>query len=78
MTPASPLSASDTTAEATARDLGTKVAAGDLRALARAITLLESGRADHRVQAEALIRALLPAAATTFKASKRASSKWPT
>jgi len=67
LTPASPLSASDTTAEATARDLGTKVAAGDLRALARAITLLESGRADHRVQAEALIRALLPAAGKSIR-----------
>ncbi len=67
MTSASPLTASDTTAEATARDLGTKVAAGDLRALARAITLLESGRADHRVQAEALIRTLLPAAGRSIR-----------
>jgi LAO/AO transport system kinase len=67
LTPASPLTASDTTAEATARDLGAKVAAGDLRALARAITLLESGRADHRVQAEALIRALLPAAGKSIR-----------
>ena len=31
-----------------------------MRALARAITLMESGRADHRRQAEDLIRALLP------------------
>ena len=67
MTPASPLTASDTTAEAMARDLGDKVAAGDLRALARAITLLESGRADHRVQGEALIRTLLPAAGKSIR-----------
>ena len=33
---------------------------GDRRALARAITLIESTRADHRRQAEALIEALLP------------------
>lgn len=34
------------------------VAAGNRRALARAITLVESGRADHRAQAEALMEAL--------------------
>lgn len=33
---------------------------GDRRALARAITLIESGRADHRARAEALLRLLLP------------------
>ncbi|MFO1427700.1 MAG: methylmalonyl Co-A mutase-associated GTPase MeaB [Steroidobacteraceae bacterium] len=36
------------------------VAAGDRRALAKAITLLESTRADHRAQADALLNALLP------------------
>ena len=39
-------------------DLAPAVAAGDRRALARAITLVESGRADHREQALALIAAL--------------------
>src|SRR5690349_18310073 len=33
---------------------------GDRRALARAITLIESTRADHRTQAEALMAELLP------------------
>lgn len=39
-------------------DLAPAVTAGDRRALARAITLVESGRADHRAQALALIAAL--------------------
>ncbi|MEQ8227154.1 MAG: methylmalonyl Co-A mutase-associated GTPase MeaB [Rhodospirillales bacterium] len=52
---------------AAARDLSGKVAAGDLRALARAITLMESGRADHRTQAEALIRALLPSSGNSIR-----------
>ncbi|MCB2117583.1 MAG: methylmalonyl Co-A mutase-associated GTPase MeaB [Rhodobacteraceae bacterium] len=38
--------------------LAGQVQAGDRRALARAITLVESGRADHRAQATALIEAL--------------------
>ncbi|MEC8136524.1 MAG: methylmalonyl Co-A mutase-associated GTPase MeaB, partial [Pseudomonadota bacterium] len=33
---------------------------GDRRALARAITLIESTRADHREQAEAQLAALMP------------------
>ena len=41
-------------------ELATAVPAGDRRALARAITLVESTRADHRGQARALIDALLP------------------
>ena len=36
------------------------VCSGDRRALARAITLIESTRVDHREQAEALLEALLP------------------
>ena len=36
------------------------VLAGDRRALARAITLIESSRADHRQEAAALLEALLP------------------
>ena len=39
-------------------DLARGVAAGDRRALARAITLVESGRADHRVDAMALLDVL--------------------
>lgn len=52
---------------AAVRDLSEKVAAGDLRALARAITLMESGRADHRTQAETLIRALLPSSGNSIR-----------
>ena len=37
------------------QDLATRLLAGERRALARAITLAESGRADHRAQAEALL-----------------------
>ncbi len=37
-----------------------QIRAGDRRALARAITLIESTRSDHRRQAEALIETLLP------------------
>ena len=39
-------------------DLAKRVAAGERRALARAITLVESGRDDHRAQATALLEAL--------------------
>jgi LAO/AO transport system kinase len=53
--------------DSAAQDLGAKVADGDTRALARAITLLESGRADHRVQAEALVRSLLPASGKSIR-----------
>jgi LAO/AO transport system kinase len=41
-------------------ELTRQVCAGDRRALARAITLIESTRDDHRKQAEALLEALLP------------------
>ncbi len=40
--------------------LSEKILNGDRRALARAITLIESARADHRDRAEALIAELLP------------------
>ena len=40
--------------------LAKQVRSGDRRALARAITLIESTRDDHRHQAEALLEALLP------------------
>ncbi len=39
-------------------ELARNVAAGDRRALARAITLVESARADHRAEADALLQAL--------------------
>ncbi|MBT5108426.1 MAG: methylmalonyl Co-A mutase-associated GTPase MeaB, partial [Rhodospirillaceae bacterium] len=41
-------------------DLATDIIGGNRRALARAITLAESTRADHRVEAEALLATLLP------------------
>jgi LAO/AO transport system kinase len=43
-----------------AADLAAAVRSGDRRALARAITLVESTRPDHRAEATALIEALLP------------------
>src|SRR5229473_4970928 len=46
---------------ATADDLAAAVRRGDRRALARAVTLVESTRPDHRATAETLIAALLPA-----------------
>ena len=39
-------------------DLAPRILAGERRALARAVTLVESTRADHRTQATALIEAL--------------------
>src|SRR5580658_7322866 len=42
-------------------ELTASIHAGDRRALARAVTLVESTRADHREEAEALVEALLPA-----------------
>jgi len=43
-----------------AKPLAERVIAGDRRAVARAITLVESTRADHRAEAEALLDAILP------------------
>src|SRR3546814_9404019 len=43
-----------------AADLAGKLRAGDRRALARAITLIESTKPDHTGEAEALLEALLP------------------
>jgi LAO/AO transport system kinase len=43
-----------------AAELGDRLRAGDRRALAQAISLVESTRADHREQAEALLSELLP------------------
>jgi LAO/AO transport system kinase len=44
-----------------ARSLARSVREGDRRALARALTMVESTREDHRVRADALLRELLPA-----------------
>ncbi|HTW51068.1 MAG TPA: methylmalonyl Co-A mutase-associated GTPase MeaB [Stellaceae bacterium] len=41
-------------------ELADALRAGDRRALARAVTLVESTRADHREQAEALVETILP------------------
>lgn len=43
------------------------LAQGDRRALARAITLIESSRADHRAQAEDLLAKILPRAGTAVR-----------
>ncbi|HHS94083.1 MAG TPA: methylmalonyl Co-A mutase-associated GTPase MeaB [Rhodobacterales bacterium] len=48
-------------------DLARRVAKGERRALARAITLVESARADHRAQATALIEALAPAGRSALR-----------
>ncbi|MDP6785760.1 MAG: methylmalonyl Co-A mutase-associated GTPase MeaB [Rhodospirillales bacterium] len=48
------------TTAAEARDLARALRGGDRRALARAITLIESTRADHRRAADRLLRAILP------------------
>ncbi len=42
------------------RSLAEQVRAGDRRALAKAITLVESTREDHREQASSLLEALMP------------------
>ena len=42
----------------TPKELANAVSVGDRRALARAITLVESGRADHRVQSQEMLGAL--------------------
>lgn len=41
-------------------ELATAIRVGDRRALARAVTLVESTRADHREQAQQLVEAILP------------------
>jgi LAO/AO transport system kinase len=48
-------------------DLAKRVVDGDRRALSRAITLVESGRADHRAQAVALLEALKDAGKTALR-----------
>ncbi len=51
----------------TTEDLAAAVRAGDRRALARAVTLVESTRADHREDAARLIELLAPAAGGAFR-----------
>jgi len=55
------------TAKADVKALAAGVRAGDRRALARAITLVESTRADHRAEANALLGALLPHAGKSVR-----------
>lgn len=47
--------------------LAEPILAGDRRALARAITLIESTRPDHRSRAEDLLQTLLPATGNSFR-----------
>jgi LAO/AO transport system kinase len=55
------------TADSESEALAEKVLAGDRRALARAITLIESTRPDHRAAAEALLARLLPASGRSVR-----------
>ncbi|MFG6431505.1 methylmalonyl Co-A mutase-associated GTPase MeaB [Roseateles sp. LYH14W] len=48
-------------------DLAERLKAGERRALAKAITLVESTRADHREQADALLTALMPATGNALR-----------
>jgi LAO/AO transport system kinase len=48
-------------------DLATAVVGGDRRALAKAITLVESTRRDHNVEAEALVAELLPSTGSAVR-----------
>src|SRR3546814_4700179 len=50
-----------------AAGLAEKVRAGDRRALARAITLIESTKPQHAAEAEALLEALLPASGESVR-----------
>src|SRR5487761_463714 len=52
---------------ALARELASRVGAGDRAALAQAITLVESTRDDHRAAAEALLAAILPASGKSLR-----------
>lgn len=47
-------------ADENTEEFGEKILAGERRALARAITLIESSRSDHRARAHALINQILP------------------
>ena len=58
--PPVPRPAPDAAPAPTTADLAARIVHGDRRALARAITLVESTRADHRAEAVALLAALPP------------------
>ena len=49
------------------KDLAERLKAGERRALAKAITLVESTRADHREQADALLTALMPSTGNALR-----------
>ena len=53
--------------EASARALARRIGAGDRRALARAITLVESTKPEDRTPAEALMEALPPARGASLR-----------
>jgi LAO/AO transport system kinase len=55
------------TTEHSAKGQAEAIRAGDRRAVARAITLIESTRADHRVRADALMAELLPYAGNSVR-----------
>src|SRR3954464_16002776 len=50
-----------------AMSLADQVLAGERRAIAKAITLLESTRADHRAQGDELLTTLLPATGKSLR-----------
>jgi GTPase len=50
-----------------ANSLAPKLLAGDRRALAKAVTLVESSRTDHRIQAENLIAEIMPHTGTAMR-----------
>src|SRR5262249_39090233 len=53
--------------EVSEQELAVKIRAGDRRALARGITLVESRREDHRLSAEKLLDLLLPKAGRSIR-----------
>ena len=55
------------TATSTSEDHAAAIIGGDRRALARAITMIESQRADHRADAAALLDRLLPASGKSVR-----------
>jgi LAO/AO transport system kinase len=57
----------DTHVEPTVSSIAQALTQGDRRALAKAITLIESTRADHRGQADALLNQLLPHTAKSLR-----------
>jgi LAO/AO transport system kinase len=54
-------------AEDSIAELAGKIMAGDRRALARAITLIESTRPDHRTEADRLLQRILPATGKSIR-----------